>query len=330
MGADTLRMQPIRRLAAALIVVLAVVPMAAAKEPAGGAVAVANARGLDVVSSLTGERLRVLVWQPPGAVPEQGFPVLYAFDGDESFGLLTDLAAGLAPAARRAGLRPTMVVAIGYRPGEGTVERRIHDLTPAAERHVMPDRPNGQPWPRLGGGDAFLETIEKDVKPLVSGSFPVDETAETLFGHSLGGLMTLHALMTRPGGFDRYFVSSPSLWVNDRQALRDMEAFLEGGDETAARIPVRLTVGSDEEELSAWDLRAGGDLAIRERWMKNNRMVGNARDLAALIEARDGKSGGERLDFGFAVLDGFDHGSARGVAALRALGFAIDAAIDGE
>jgi predicted alpha/beta superfamily hydrolase len=213
-----------------------------------------------------------------------------------------------------------MVVAIGYLPREGTIERRTYDMTPAAERHVMPERPNGEPWPKLGGGDAFLKTMIDNVKPLVGAQFPVDETAETLFGHSLGGLMALHALMTRPASFDRYFVSSPSLWVNDRRALRDMEAFLSAGREAQAPIPMRLTVGSEEETLSAWDLRGGGDPAVRERWLRNNRMIGNAEDLAALI----GKRGGDRLDFRFDMLEGFDHGSARAVAAFRALEFAID------
>ncbi len=304
---------------------LAFLPSAAVFSPPGeasepAAVAVRDARQLDIVSSVTGERLRVLVWQPPGDVPENGFPVLYAFDGDESFGMLTDFAAGLAPAARRAGLRPAMIVAIGYAPGDGTVERRTRDFTPRADRYAMPERPNGEPWPKLGGGDDFLQTIEKDVKPLVRAGFPADGSAATLFGHSLGGLMTLHALMTRPGSFARYFVSSPSLWVNERKALRDMEAFLDGGNGMETPIPVRLTVGSEEETLSPWDLRGGDDPSQRRRWIEGNRMIGNARDLAALIETRRGA----RLDFRFDLLDGFDHGSARAVAAQRAIRFAID------
>jgi len=106
-----------------------------------------------------------------------------------------------------------------------------------------------------------------------------------------------------------------------------MEAFLEGGPLEGAAgpetpIPVRLTVGSEEETPSPWDLRGGDDPSLRRRWIENNRMVGNARDLAALIEAR----GGARLDFRFELLDGFDHGSARAVAAGRAIRFAIDGA----
>ena len=308
-----------RRLLVALMLVAAVLP--AARALAGpAAVEVAHARQFEIASSVTGERLRVLVWQPPGPVPEKGFPVLYAFDGDESFGMLTDMAAATAPAARRAGLAPAMVVAVAYPPGGGSIERRTYDHTPKAESYVMPERPNGQPWPKLGGGDDFLATIEKDVKPLVNGGFPVDQTAETLFGHSLGGLMTLHALMTRPDAFDRYFVSSPSLWVNDRKALRDMEAFLKDDGAAKAPVPLRLTVGTEEETLSAWDRLSYDDIAVRERWTKGNRMIGNTRDLAALIEAQ----GGEVFDFGFVMLEGFDHGGARAAAAQRAIGFAID------
>ena len=99
-----------------------------------------------------------------------------------------------------------------------------------------------------------------------------------------------------------------------------MEALLSAEGQAETRIPVRLTVGSEEETLSAWDLRAGGDTAIRERWVKSNRMVGNTQDLAALIEKR----GSDRLDFRFDMLEGFNHGSIRAVAAFRALSLAID------
>lgn len=280
---------------------------------------IAGAQAFDMTSSVDGNRLRVLVWQPPGPVPENGFPVLYTFDGDESFGLMSDLAAGLAPAARRSGLDPAMLVAIGYRDGEGSPDRRTYDLTPAAERHVMPERPNGQPWPKLGGGDDLLAFIEHDVKLLIRERFRADETQETLFGHSLGGLMVLRAITTKPHLFERYVSSSPSMWVNDRQALRDMDAFLDLHEHSGRPLVLRLTVGTEEEKLSAWDLLGGEDPA-RQRWMENNRMVGNARDLADLIETHDH----EGVDFRFDILDGFDHGTARAVAAQRALKLAID------
>lgn len=89
-----------------------------------------------------------------------------------------------------------------------------------------------------------------------------------------------------------------------------MDAFLDR-DDAGERIVLDLTVGSDEEVLSSWDLLAGGDLAIRERWVKSNRMVGNARSLAAPIAARER----DGLVFRFGVPEGFDHSTSRAVAA---------------
>src|SRR5690606_6559257 len=43
---------------------------------------------------------------------------------------------------------------------------------------------------------------------------PIDESRQTLYGHSYGGLFVLHALRTQPGAFQRYVAASPSLWWN--------------------------------------------------------------------------------------------------------------------
>lgn len=293
--------------------------LAFAARPAAGeavsrpaAVVIDGAVSYDVVSTIDGSRLRIMVWQPPGKAPEGGFPVLYAFDGNDGFGMLSDFARSIAPAARRAGLRPPMVVAIGYPDGEDTINRRTYDLTPAAEKHVMPERPNGQPWPKLGGGDDLLAAIERDVKPLILARHAADGNAETLFGHSLGGLMVLHAFARGTGGFERFFASSPSLWVNGGEVGREVTRSLA---KVSAGAVLRMTVGSEEEKLGPWDLRSDKGLEERRKWVAGNRMVSNAAELAASVSAA--KPGG--LDFVFETLPGLDHRAAEKLAAWRAL-----------
>jgi len=307
------------RAAAGLCLSVLVAGGAEAGEPAEPeAVTIAGSSVHTVHSDAMDGDLRLLVWQPAGPAPAGGYPVMYALDGDTSFGMLSDFAAALEPAARRAGLRPAMVVAIGYADGAAAETRRIYHYTPPADRFVMPDRPNGKPWPKLGGGQRVLDALEHEVKPYVARRFPVDAQAEMLFGHSLGGLMTLWIMTQRPDLFDAFAAASPSIWVNDRKVLADIAAFL--GTPRARPVPLQLSVGAEEETLSAWEALAWPDHAVRQTWLDSNRMVGNARDLAALIRA----DGGAAIALSEEELAGHDHMSAKGVAAYRALKRTID------
>ncbi|MDN2579722.1 alpha/beta hydrolase-fold protein [Aquibium sp. ELW1220] len=307
------------RMATALCVTLMFAGGAGATEPPGGeAVSIPGSSAHVVHSDAMEADLRLLVWQPAGPAPDGGYPVFYALDGDTSFGMLSDFAAALEPAARRAGLRPAMVVAIGYADAAASETRRIYHYTPPADRFVMPERPNGKPWPKLGGGQRVLDALVREVKPSVAARYPIDRNAEMLFGHSLGGLMTLWIMTQRPDLFDAFTAASPSIWVNDRRILGDVAAFL--GTPREQPVPLLLTVGTEEETLSDWEALAWPDRTIRQAWLDGNRMVGNVGDLAALIRGRHG----DAIALTFEKLAGQDHMSAKGVAAYRALKLAID------
>lgn len=311
--------EKIIRAAAALCVLALAGGNAGAAESADAVAATIAGSSVHRIRSEAMEaELRLLVWQPAGPVPADGYPVFYALDGDTSFGMLSDFAAALEPAARRAGLRPAMVVAIGYADGAVAEQRRIYHFTPPADRFVMPARPNGKPWPPLGGGQRVLDALEREVKPLVAARFPIDGGREMLFGHSLGGLMTLWIMTQRPDLFDAFAAASPSIWVNDRKILGDVAAFI--GSPRAHPVPLLLSVGGEEETLSDWEGLAWPDRAVRQAWLDGNRMIGNARDLADLIRGSDR----DAITLGYEELPGQDHMSAKGVAAYAALKRTID------
>ena len=200
-------------------------------------------------------------------------------------------------------------------------------MTPPTARadgvHVMPERPNGQPWPKLGGGDAFLALIEDEVKPLVRSVLGESTGPQTLFGHSLGGLMVLHRLVTDPGSFACYAASSPSIWVDDRQILADLDRLLARPPAASADAPVpglRVTVGGAEEQFGPQDARAGEGVEARRRWISSNAMVTNARALAGLVEEK----GEGHLRFSYEEYEGRTHQTSRILAALDAVQLAID------
>jgi iron(III)-enterobactin esterase len=49
-----------------------------------------------------------------------------------------------------------------------------------------------------------------------------------LWGHSYGGLLVLHALLTRPGEFAHYAAASPSLWWTDIRPGTDFKQRMNG------------------------------------------------------------------------------------------------------
>ena len=275
----------------------------------------------------SGEDFRLLVFRPEGKAPAGGWPVLYSFDGEDSFALLTDIARTLNGLAVRTGRSPVAVAAIAWPRGRASVARRVYDMTPPTARadgvHVMPERPNGQPWPKLGGGDAFLALIEDELKPLVHSVLGESTGPQTLFGHSLGGLMVLHRLATDPGSFACYAASSPSIWVDDRQILADLDRLLARPPAASADAPVpglRVTVGGAEEEFGLQDARAGEEVEARSRWIASNAMVTNARALAGLVEEK----GEGHLRFSYEEYEGRTHQTSRILAALDAVQLAID------
>lgn len=257
----------------------------------------------------------------PVAVPASaaGYPVLYLLDGNATFGTAAELVGLRSRKPEATGIVPAVVVAIGY-PGEMPLhlERRAHDYTPPASTADLPPRPDGSRWTSVGGADAFLDFILDVVRPLIARKFPVDPRREALFGHSFGGLFTLHALFTRPQSFSHYIAASPSIWWY-QHALRDDEAeFVQRARTSGVDARLLVTIGALEQRLTAIEAE-NADSAIRAQWKQRNRMVDNARELAArLAELRDCG-----LAASFAMFDGEDHTSVLPAALGRAVGFAL-------
>lgn len=148
---------------------------------------------------------------------------LLVTDANGLFGLAVDTVrlmqlAGLVP--------PVLVVGVGYPPHEvgkhpqtadvtlvDTVQIRARDLTPTLTSVFV----------HGGGADAFAQFIDRDLRALIADRFPAAVSDLTYFGHSLGGLFGCHVMLSHHEIFNRYIISSPSLWW-DSGLLFDQEA----------------------------------------------------------------------------------------------------------
>ena len=232
--------------------------------------------------------------------------MLYVLDGNASFTLAAQLARNSA--ARPPEMRPdaAVVVGLGYA-GDAPF--------PAAERRrdYTPPPHQGPAQPGTGGADQLLDFLAREVQPRIAQFAPVDAQRQTLWGHSLGGLLVLHALFTRPGQWSRYAATSPSVWWNQEQVLASARQFMHAHADAARRtfaLQLQLRAGALErpqappppapdasaEQQAQGQRRAAGQ--AQRRLVERTESL--AHDLAALQWPQ--------LGVDLAIYDGLDHG----------------------
>jgi predicted alpha/beta superfamily hydrolase len=155
-----------------------------------------------VFSRVLNEQRTFQVFLPAGYDTKAKYDVLYVLDG-EAYGenaseiLSIDQDLEYAP--------PMIVVSIWNREIDiKHASSRIRDFLPAeAEGYLY-----------SGGSDKFLDFLKSELIPLIDQKYP-SSRKNVLFGHSYGGLFAIYALFARPGLFQSYIASDPSLWWND-------------------------------------------------------------------------------------------------------------------
>lgn len=265
------------------------------------------------LSGPQGRVYRISIARPDGPAPAGGYPVIYVLDGNALFRIVADSARFQAFRPSWTGVGPAVVVGVGY-PTDAMfdVPARYFDLTTPLPGGGA--SPAGGPKMQSGGADAFLDFLETRVKPEVEKRVPVDRTHQTLFGHSLGGLFTLHTLFTRPSAFQSYVAVSPSVWWGGDQTFGEARRFVASGNGNGARV--LLTVGSNEQVMSKAALAAPG-AAEQKAALDHLKMVDSVQAMAKLLSTAKGLNVQERL------FEGEDHGSTVGPAASLGVRFAL-------
>jgi ferri-bacillibactin esterase len=269
--------------------------------------------------------------------PASGYPLIMATDGNLSFPLLATMNAAFALGGTAA-----LIVAVGY-PSDDPMELvslRTRDLTPPTPLENLLQRP-GLPPARVeeyGGAEPFYRFLTEELRPLITGTYPVHANNQTLYGHSWGGLYRLHVLFKHPNSFRTFIASSPSVWWNKRSVLNDVPAFTEQIQSKQAAPRVLIMVGSKEQDVPhplppsmssvlaqkmpfvpapLRKLIAG---IFIKRILLNYRMVDNAQDLSTLLQQIQGSAKYQVLSH---VFDGDDHTTALSSSIGRSLAFVL-------
>lgn len=170
-----------------------------------------------------GRTAEIVVYLPPSLGPDgpgwtdgRRYPTIYFHDGQNVFDERT------------------------ANSGEWHADETLEQLAREGYEAIAVGVPNGSarmdeynpwrgphPWDpnqgEMGGrGELYLEWLVGSVMPLVDRSFPTstDREATGLIGSSMGGLISLYALMFEPRAFGFAGVMSPSLPWNDYAVIR--------------------------------------------------------------------------------------------------------------
>ncbi|WP_343672031.1 alpha/beta hydrolase-fold protein [Chitinophaga sp.] len=98
-----------------------------------------------------------------------------------------------------------------FQEGEGKVPPTIVVSVLGIDRNKDLTPTHLADWPTSGGGNNFLHFLKDELIPYINKNYPSNGD-NTLWGHSLGGLFVINALLTEPGAFKSYIAVDPSLW----------------------------------------------------------------------------------------------------------------------
>jgi predicted alpha/beta superfamily hydrolase len=182
----------------------------------------------ELESPQLGGSREILVYLPPSlaaAGPDEAasgrrYPVIYFHDGQNVFDERTSYVGELRADETLEELASEGLEAIAVAvPNNG--EARMDEYNPWR---------SSSPWwrgGRLSGGkgDAYLDFLVETVKPLIDASFPTSRRREDtgIAGSSMGGLISLYAVVARGDVFSLAGVMSPSLAWGDYRILRLIE-----------------------------------------------------------------------------------------------------------
>lgn len=239
---------------------------------------------------------------PDCAPPASGWPLSVVLDEKQYW-----LAVGAQRQANASSIDPVATgVVVGL--GEHTPTWRQRFYTPLLDTLWQTTAP--QP---VGTGMAaqLQQCLSNIVLPRLHQSVPLDKQRFTLAGHSLAALFVLQALLQGNFGFNRYLLSSPSVWWANFYPLE--LARYEGCPPSGLGRPdIYISVGEHEQGLTPADLllSAAHQQQNRQR-REQRRMVAGAKELAAILQRRN------LGEVHFTVVPDADHGSASAFAWQR-------------
>jgi len=237
----------------------------------------------------TGQAFAILVALPPSyrSSPHKTYPTIYLLDANFHFGMVTDIARGMA---LDEDFPEAMVVGIAY-PSNGSFQTaanrayllRSRDMTPTQDR---PAEKMISRWLKVkrvqtGGADGLFQFIRDQLIPFIEDRYRCNPARRVILGHSFGGLFALYAMFTDYRLFKGYVVANPSLWYADRIAFKQEAEFAK----RHKRLPVKVFLAAGELEEHPRSQMTSNLVALAGR-MRSRRYRGLSLTAAVIPQCR--------------------------------------------
>jgi len=179
-------------------------------------------------------------------------PVVFVADANYAFPLVRAIANLISGHSRQ--IAPFILVGLSYAVGDTPEYSRRRDYTPTGQPEtIQSDMPGRQP--RFGEAEAYRRFLASDVLPLIASRYRADMSRTVLVGHSYGALFGTHVLLTAPGMFSKYVISSPSLWYDDRVMLKREQQYAASHQDMKADVFIDVGALETREEDMVDDAR---------------------------------------------------------------------------
>lgn len=198
-----------------------------------------------IVSRSLERSYRIFVSLPNGYAqnPSHRYPVLFITDTTYAFPLVRNI--GRMVGDKGKGLEEFILIGLSYAVDDTSQYSRRRDYTPTPRgprSSITSDMP-GRPVMH-GQAEAYRLFIRDEVFPVVADNYRVDMDRKVFAGHSYGGLLGTHMLLTEPAMFDKYILSSASLWWDRRLMFQREQDYANQHQDLP--VDVFLSIGSYE------------------------------------------------------------------------------------
>jgi predicted alpha/beta superfamily hydrolase len=143
-------------------------------------------------------------------------------------------------------VKDVIVVGIGYHTNsilESTVFR-TPDYTPTKDTTFERSVSAELKMPvKTGGAARFLQAMKQEIFPYIESRYRTAERG--LAGHSFGALFGAYVMLQEPSAFNKYLLSSISMFWDKEAVLKQEQAFFEAGNKS---LPAHVFVSVGEQE----------------------------------------------------------------------------------
>lgn len=151
------------------------------------------------------------------------YPVLFVTDANYAFPLIRSIRNRLGAGGQN--IADFVLVGLSYAKGESPTDSRSFDYTPTDVLAKKQNKANNYGSKAYGGAALYADYLRQQVIPFVLKRYRVDPNQKVFVGHSYGGLLGAHILLTRPDTFNSYILSSPSLWFDQGYMLQQAKQY---------------------------------------------------------------------------------------------------------